>query len=317
MGKRLLLTFAGVIFGFILTIPMTKYKLKEHINPIEIPERIEELDKFIQEKESKISGITPNMEKHITWFDGKKEKTKFSIIYFHGFGTGGPETAPLTQLVAKELKANIFFTRLKGHGLPGEEFAKAKGNDWLNDAVEAHKIASAIGERVIMIGSSTGCLLALWLAERPEYNKNIEALVLMSANIHPKTKLSKLSLYPAGIGFIKMIYGPNRTWKPWNDEAAKYWSHDYPWEVTTTLMTMVDYASNFKFEEMETPILFLYTEHDEVIDINLIKEVHGRYKSGKKKIINFSDSKMHIMAGDILSPETTIPIKNEIIKYFN
>ncbi|MDD4273595.1 MAG: hypothetical protein PHG14_07705 [Desulfobacter postgatei] len=37
-------------------------------------------------------------------------------VYIHGFSATRKETAPLSDLVAKTLNANLFYTRLSGHG---------------------------------------------------------------------------------------------------------------------------------------------------------------------------------------------------------
>ena len=62
-------------------------------------------------------------------------------------------------MLGKELNANIFFTRLRGHGLDGEALAEATFDDWMIDTNEAIDIGNAIGDKLILIGCSTGCSL--------------------------------------------------------------------------------------------------------------------------------------------------------------
>ena len=49
----------------------------------------EDLDIYLQQKESKVRGIFPNAVKKIYWNKNTKDKTKYSIVFIHGFTTTG------------------------------------------------------------------------------------------------------------------------------------------------------------------------------------------------------------------------------------
>jgi esterase/lipase len=315
MKKKILYSLLILILLFIISIPFTKYKILENIKSSDLPTELTSLDSYLESKESSFKNLTKGTEKKILWHKNSKQQTEFSLLYFPGFSATAPEMDPLLPLLAESLEANIYFARLKGHGLSGEEFAEASGNDWLNDAVESYKISTLIGKKVIIVGSSTGCLLGLWLATKEEYKKNISTLVLLSSNFHPASALSELVLYPAGIGFIKLIYGKEREWKPQNEQVAKYWNHKYPWEGLIPMMTLVDYSAEFPYSKMDTPLLMLYTDKDEVVDLNKIKSTYEIYGSKKKKLIMIKEAVNHVMAGDILSPNSTKPIVNEVVQF--
>jgi esterase/lipase len=314
MRKKILLAIGTIIVSSIALIPFSKYKINESIHPPVVPE-IEELENYLSKSESQFSQLTPGTEKTILWASSDKQQTEYAIIFFHGFGASAPELYPLIPLVSKDLQANVYFPRLKGHGLTGEELAKATGNDWLNDAIESYLIARKLGKKIIIVGSSTGCLLGMWLATKEEYRKDIAGLILMSSNFHPAAAFSDITLYPAGMELIKLLYGKERYWEPQNENVAKYWQHKYPWEALIPMMTLVDYSSKFPYETMETPALFLYSEKDDVVDIQKIKEVHSKYKSSKKKILEVKEADGHVMAGDCFSPQSTEIVKEIIVSY--
>ena len=90
-----------------------------------------------------------------------ERKTPYSVVYLHGFSATRQETAPLAECVADSLGANLFETRLAGHGREREPLADVRAEDWLHDAAEALAIAARLGERVIVIGTSTGATLAV------------------------------------------------------------------------------------------------------------------------------------------------------------
>ena len=60
---------------------------------------------------------------------------------------------------------------------------------------------------------------------------------------------------------------------------------------------------------------FLYTEKDKVVDISEIVKKFELYGSKDKKLLNLSQCKDHIMAGDILSPDTTPLLRSEIVGF--
>ena len=74
---------------------------------------------------------------------------------------------PLPDKVAAALGANLFYTRLTGHGQDGAAMAEGSVNAWINDYAEAIAIGRAIGDKVVVIGTSTGASLATWAASQP------------------------------------------------------------------------------------------------------------------------------------------------------
>ena len=116
----------------------------------------QDLDQYLSQSESEIPHITPQTEKTITWANPAKTRTALSVVYLHGYSATRQETAPLANEIAAQLGANLFCTRLCGHGLSGEALAQATVNDWLNDAMGAVEIGKRLGDKVIVMGVSTG-----------------------------------------------------------------------------------------------------------------------------------------------------------------
>ena len=81
---------------------------------------IDSIEKNIASSEAKVSNLRPNIEKKILWADKINQKTPKSIVFIHGFSATRVELSPVIENVAKALGANVFFTRLTGHGQDGE-----------------------------------------------------------------------------------------------------------------------------------------------------------------------------------------------------
>ena len=58
------------------------------------------------------------------------------------------------------LQANLYEARLSGHGLTENPLANVRAENWLQDAADALATGAAIGDRIIVIGTSTGATLA-------------------------------------------------------------------------------------------------------------------------------------------------------------
>lgn len=310
MKKKIAISIASIFALFIISLPITRYSLKELPHNVSVPSS--QLDEYLEQEESKFKDIVPGTEKKIFWANNNKEQTEYSIVYIHGFSASRPEMMPLPQMLASDLKANIFYTRLSGHGRGSEPFSQVNANDWLNDAVEATEIGQKIGKKVIIVGSSTGCTLATWIASQEKYKSSLASLIFISPNFFPNNKMTNIFLYPAGLALAKLIYGKERIWQPKNEGIAKYWTHQYKWEAITPMMTLVKYVQEIPMQKIVTPSLFLYTEQDKVIDPNEVIKKFNELGSTSKRLKNLSQIPDHVMAGDLYSPETTDTVYKEI-----
>ena len=116
----------------------------------------------------------------LEFYDSIPQKTAYSVLYLHGFSASSGEGDPLHRNIARALKANLYLPRLSDHGLIEEEpMLNFTGQKYLDSAKEALAIAKKIGEKVIVIFSSTGGTLSLILGNDPQ----IAALLLFGPNV--------------------------------------------------------------------------------------------------------------------------------------
>ena len=138
-----------------------------------------DLDAYLVKREANTPNLRAGLGREIIWaFPSSKAKTPISIVYVHGFSASKGEVRPLPDLVAKALGANLYYTRLTGHGQDGAAMATATVNDWVNDYAEAMAIGRAIGEKVIVMGTSTGGGLITWGLTQTALTENIAGAVL-------------------------------------------------------------------------------------------------------------------------------------------
>jgi len=285
---------------------------------VRLPDLPDDLDAYLREREARFADVTPGTEKSIIWRDGERAKKSLSIVYLHGFSATRMETHPLCDTVAARLDANLFYTRLTGHGRPGVALGDATVDDWVNDAVEAVEIGKRIGERVVIIGMSTGATLAAWLLVHPELRDRIAAVVMLSPNFEPKQKNARVALWPWGRQILRVALGRFRRWEPRNAEQDKFWTTVYPVGAIVTMMSLVDAVDELDFSAISTPVLMLYSEDDDTVSVDRIRERFAELAGKQNKIVAVAPSPSgdaHVIAGDIVSPMGTEPVAGEIIRF--
>ena len=77
---------------------------------------ITELDDYLNKTEIGVHAIRPGCEKKIVWAGESGVKSQTSIVFIHGFSASRVETYPVIDLIAAEINAHGFFTRLEVTG---------------------------------------------------------------------------------------------------------------------------------------------------------------------------------------------------------
>jgi esterase/lipase len=311
---RIAIVVAILVIVFLVG-PRTKIDLQ--IKPVNLPAKLPDFDQYLADSEAKYSDIIPGAEKTIVWANAEKTKTPLSIVYIHGYSATRQETVPLADEIAAQLGANLFYTRLSGHGRSGAAMAEPTVNDWLNDTMEAFEIGKRLGDKVIVMGVSTGGPLAAWLAEQPDTDEAF-AYILMSPNFAPRDSNAEILTLPWGKQIAPLILGNEYSWTPQNDKHAQYWTHSYPSTALVTMMGLVKFARESDLESIEKPVMVIYSPNDQVVNSTEVEKAYARIGSQVKEIQAIEDCgnpENHVLAGDILAPKNTEVVKKLILDF--
>ncbi len=281
---------------------------------IKQPELPLDLNNYIVKKEQAVADLVPGAEKKINWHYRDQRKTEYALVYLHGYTGCRQDLFPLLDIVANNIGANVFYTRFKEHGLNnGETLHLASASDWLNDGVEALRIGQRLGDKVILVGFSTGASVAAWLVDN--YQKDIELLVLISPNFGPVDKSAYLLRTPLRKIMLNLLIGKYRTIESEYPLYKKYWIFHYRSFSLIDMMDLVVLAQKVKWQEIKIPTLVIYTENDDLIDLVKVKNIFQQIKTVNKKIVNISEAKSHILAGSIISPLQTGFVAEKITNF--
>jgi len=274
-----------------------------------------DLDAYLAREEAMVANIKPGLAKGIVWHDTiAKARTPLAIVYLHGFSASRRELSPVVEHVADSLAANVFFTRLTAHGeTDGEAFATVHAQQWIDDAREAMAIGRRIGERVIVIATSTGATLALEMAA--ENPADIAALLLVSPNHAPQDPRAPFVSGPLGPSLARLIGGPYYGFAPDTKLHSEYWTTRYRSEAIPAMMDLVNHERSIDLSRMLVPTLTLYTANDHVVRVDLIRERHAQIGATRKEIVDVPEATRHEMASDALAPTVVTPVVNTMIAF--
>lgn len=268
----------------------------------------EDLDQYIDQSEARFDDLRPGNERQIVWaYPASRARTPISIVYVHGFSASPAEIRPLPDLVGRRLGANIFYARLKGHGRSGDAMLEGSVHAWVNDLAEAMAIGRRLGERVVIIATSTGASLTTWAATRPDLMRDVIGMVQISPNYGVQAAGSSLLTMPWAEKLVPLIAGERRSFEPQNEKQARFWTHEYPSLALLPMASLVKLASAVDASRITVPSLFIYSPQDQVIQPDLVKAMAEKW-GGAKDMVEVSDNddpNHHVIAGDALSPGTT------------
>lgn len=286
-----------------------------------IPSNPAELEATIDLKE-KTHNTRPNNEARIIWAnDSAKQKTPYAIVYLHGFSASQEEGNPVHQNIAKAFGCNLYLARLSEHGIDTTDaLINMTAESLFESAKEAYAIGKQLGEKVILMGTSTGGTLALQLAAMyPE----IAGLVLYSPNIAIKDPNAWLLNNPWGLQIARLVKGSNYMGVTKDNLLyQQYWNTKYRLEATVQLEELLETSmTKENFAKVNQPILVLYyykneQEQDPVVSVAAMKAMYLQINTAaeKKKMIPVPNTGNHVMASPIQSKDI-ITVEEETAQF--
>lgn len=293
---------------------------KPPVYKIEMPSvpEMSGLEAFLAKQESQHK-IKPNNEARIVWAnDSLKDKTKYCIVYLHGFSACQEEGNPVHRNVAKAFGCNLYLSRLSQHGIDTtDQLINLTPENYWESAKQALAIGKKLGEKVILMGTSTGATQALQLAAA--FPNDVYALILYSPNIAINDPNAYLLNNPWGLQIARLVKKSN-----YNDPADErpiykaYWNKPYRLEAAVALEEMLETTmTKSTFEKIHQPVLMLYyykdeADQDKVVKVSAMKEMFNQlstasYLKREKALPNTGD---HVMASPIKSKDI-LSVENE------
>ena len=277
---------------------------------------IENLDTLLESQEKMVKGLRTGTEKKILWAGKSGVKSQTSIVFIHGFSASRVETYPVIDLIAAELNANVYFSRLRGHGQDGRALAEATYEELLDDTIEAIEIGKSIGENVILIGCSTGCSLIHIALDQ---DHDIKAAIYISPNFGPKPIKGQALRIPGAKFLVPLIFGQEHSFEAKNDEYTTCWTTKYPTKALFTIKTTVLAAHQVDHYAIRVPILMWFSDEDKVVNAKWTRKIASMIGDNvtlqNPSLTKQDDPSCHGIVGDILSPSQTSGAVDKFLKW--
>lgn len=285
-----------------------------------VPEGPNALESYVQQSESKHK-VKPGNEAMIVWADSLRRKTLYSIVYIHGFSASQKEGDPVHRQLAKTFGFNLFLARLSDHGIDTTEALQLYTADraW-NSAKEALAIGNAIGEKVLLVSTSTGGTLALKLAA--EFPDRVHALVNLSPNIAINNPAAFLLNDPWGLYIARVVMGGRYLDTGANEEKAAYWNAKYRLESVVELQQLIESAMTEEtFKKVTQPSLTLYyykneAEQDPEVMVSAMLKMHKQLATPDSLKVEkaMPHTGAHVIGGALVSKDVK-GVYDEIEKF--
>jgi pimeloyl-ACP methyl ester carboxylesterase len=209
--------------------------------------------------------LKPDNQARIVWADSSKRKTKYALLYLHGFSASQGEGDPVHRQFAKRYSCNLYLSRLAEHGIDTTEpMINLTADSYWNSAKEAYAIAKQLGDSVIIAGCSTGGTFALQLAAAYP-DDPIKALLLLSPNIAINDPNAWLLNNPWGLQIAHLVLGsPYKVSDDTRPVYKQYWTYKYRMEAAVSLEELLETTMTpTTFKKVKQPVLLLYYYKDE------------------------------------------------------
>lgn len=294
--------------GFLILILIIVYFLGPQVEtPILSPklpivtDNLSEINNLIlQDNENK--NIREGNHSRVIWADSVTTKTEYAVVYLHGFSASPAENESLYTNFASRYKTNLYAPRLYKHGLNDKEpLLDFTAEGYLESAKKGLAIGQKMGEKVILICTSTGATAGLYLAAN---HPKIHALILISPNIDVYDTNSNLITKPWGEQILKAVYGGNyQTWEPPNG-ADQFWYGTYRVEAMIQLKALIQSTmTKENFEKIKQPFFMGYyykneEEQDKTVSVKRMLEMFDQTSTPSNLKIKktFPDAKNHSLA---------------------
>lgn len=306
---KAVLILLAILVVFFLAGPRYPAPLLSDTLPV-VRIQTNQFEDYLRIKESRLK-LKPDNESKIFWAnDSLKNKTAYCLLYLHGYAACWYEGNPVHIDFARRYGMNLYAPLLASHGIDTTEALMDMTPDRLYDsAKEALVAAHSLGEKVILMSTSTGGTLSLKLAA--QFPELMEGLILLSPNIKINNPAAFLLSKPWGLHIARSVFdGKYRVTNPDSSSVdCQYWNCKQRLESSVYLQQLVEATMTRKtFENVEEPLFLGYyykdEEHqDQTVKVDAMLRMFDQLKTpaDQKQKVAFPEAGTHVIGCNLYS----------------
>jgi esterase/lipase len=265
------------------------------------PIDLEHLAETVKTQDEAVMNLKSECETAIIWHNDSVQKTEYAIVFLHGFSACPFEGNPIVQDVAKRFGCNLYLHRFPQHGITDpQSFLTLTPKDWIESGKVALNIGLNLGEKVILMSSSTGGTVSAYLAaELPEF---VAAQFLYSPNFAINSPAAPLINNPWGKQILRQVEGGDfHHITDMSAEAMPFWTTTYRIEGIIALQDLIEQTARPEFfEKITAPTFIGYyykneKEKDGIVSIDAMHDFYETIASEQKAIVPFAEVGGHVI----------------------
>lgn len=272
-----------------------------------------ELEARVQQGEAAEPGLKPGCEAKIVWADtARKAKTPIAILYLHGFGASREEGTPLPENLARRFGCNLYLARMDEHGVDEGDgnLCELTADSYVESAEQALAVAQQLGDSVVILGTSGGGGLGLFLCSRyPE----VKGLVTWSPAVRVFRKSASLLTGPWALQLARWVTGKSHNDWPYRkpEYQAKYWTNHQCWEGVVQFTMFLKHAMTPEtFAKVHCPVFVSYyyeneEKQDKTVSVAAMREMVSQLgtPAAQRREMSFPNARDHVISSGILSSD--------------
>lgn len=274
-----------------------------------VPTGADSLEAYIEKKE-RAHNLKPDNHARIVWADSARERTPYAVVYLHGFSASQKEGDPVHRRFASEFGCNLYLARMADHGIDTvEALINFTTDRWWASAREALAIGKQLGDKVVLMSTSTGGTMALALAAA--FPEDVHALINMSPNIAINNDAAFLLNNPWGLYIARLVTGGK--YREWDAPAERrqYWYNKYRLEAAVELQEMLESKMTPEtFRKVTQPCLTLYYYKDEAhqdpeVKVSAMLDMMSQLGTPdtQKRAVAIPDANAHVIGSSLVSED--------------
>jgi pimeloyl-ACP methyl ester carboxylesterase len=181
-------------------------------------------------------------------------------------------------------------------------------------------IGLQLGEKLILMGTSTGGTLALQLAAT--YPDKVHSLLLLSPNIAINDPNAWLLNNPWGLQIAHLVKGKYNVASDTSAVYKQYWTYKYRMEAAVQLEELLETSMRSSlFEKVKQPVLLLYYYKDEehqdpVVKVSAMQRMFRQLGTPEnlKREMALPETGDHVMGSPIKSKDVA-SVLNESLRF--
>lgn len=243
-----------------------------------VPGSSDSLDAYVADRERQ-HRLKPENDAQIVWYDSGRRRTRYAVVYLHGFSASREEGNAVHRRFAANFGCNLYLARLSDHGIDTTDalYYFSAERAW-ESAKQALAVGERLGEHVILMSTSTGGTLALMLAA--QYPAKVHSLINLSPNVAINDPAAFILNDPWGLQIARMVIGGKSRKTGGDPNESKYWNSSYRVEALVQLQELIESSMTEEtFNRIRQPSLTLYyykneEEQDPQVKVSAMLEMH-------------------------------------------